>query len=113
MNEPAHGCKGLSPIIGAGPLPVARLDSHVFNVPHNWMADIDSFVEDLSRKVAAESERLLRLVPKPPVGYRWVLTTFRHENLPNNTIDLFVRAELKEIKHEYREETSQSYPQVW
>ena len=107
------GSKGLSPIVGAGPFPVIRCDSHVFNVPYNWMTDIDSFVEDLRRKVAAESERLLRLVPTPPAGYRWVLTTYRNEDLSNNTANLFVRAELKEVKHEYRETSREGYPQVW
>ena len=100
MARPDCGYKGLSPIIGAGPLPVTRLDSHKISVPDYWLVEQDHPVENLQNKLAAEASRLARLTPEPPAGYTWVFTTYMEDSPASNEVKFVTSAELKEAGYE-------------
>lgn len=49
-----------------------RLTSHVFELTDEQLMDrMGDSVGELTAKLAAENERMLRLLPDPPHGYRW------------------------------------------
>ncbi len=80
--------------------PVTSLRSHTISVPEEDLlaqAGVTGrAVEELLWKLNAEHERLLRLLPDPPVGYHWEFETLREESLMDYSVRFRERAVLKE-----------------
>lgn len=53
--------------------PPKRVSSHVFTLDHDALLDYDeaTIMAQLHEKLAAEGERLLRLLPPAPHGHTW------------------------------------------
>lgn len=80
--------------------PVTSLRGHTINVDeqdlvaragHTSAAD-----HELVWKLNAEQERLMRLLPDPPVGYHWDFETHRTDDWPAYVIHFRMVAVLKE-----------------
>jgi len=80
--------------------PVTRLRSHTIDIDeYDLAAQVGSTsvaVRELGWKLNAEQERLMRLLPDPPVGYHWEFEHLRSENLADYAIHFQVVAQLKE-----------------
>jgi len=74
---------------------IRRMESYAFDVDP-MVFDVQD-VEALSAKLTAEHERLLRLLPDPPQGYRWKLALDAEELVQTKHRVYRVVATLKEI----------------
>lgn len=84
------------------PIHKATLKGHKLEIAEDDLlvrsGSTSPLIQDLVWKLNAEFERLSRLLPEPPPGYRWEMEHQRSENEISNTIYFRVVATLKEIE---------------